>query len=464
MNERDSEAVARALQDRGYLPSQNENAADVILLNTCSVRDMAEQKALGKMGRMSKLKKEKPQLVLGFLGCMAQSRGRELLGRMPSVDLVIGTQKYHCVAKYVDELLRSDANSHPSDKLNASIATGMVATHSVDDSRVPFIRRHILDISEEKGSESAICDHVVDRKTVSAFVSIMQGCEMGCTFCIVPHTRGAERSRHIAEIVKEVRGLVEQGVKEITLLGQIVNRYGQGEFPKRNGKSPFVQLLESLDEIQGLERIRYTSPHPTLFHDDLIEAHGRLKKLCEHVHLPVQSGSDLILKAMRRTYTTERILMIVENLRKIQPSMEFSTDIIVGFPGETEEDFQRTADLMKTIQFDNAFIFKYSERRDTPAAILPDKVPNDEKVRRNHELLALQDAISRQRNQAEVGRVVEVLVEGRSKRNNARLFGRTRNNKTVIFEGDEVRHRGQLMGIRITRAAHSLYGEPDILS
>jgi tRNA-2-methylthio-N6-dimethylallyladenosine synthase len=450
MNERDSEAVAHALQDRGYAPAKTEEDADVILLNTCSVRDLAEKKAVGKMGFMAKLKKEKPQLVLGFLGCMAQSRGQELLDRMPTVDLVVGTQKYHRVAEYVDELFR-----------NQSVG----AISNRDHSRMQFApTTRIVDIAEEKGSESLIRGHVLDEKPVTAFVSIMQGCEMFCTFCIVPHTRGAERSRSIPEIVEEVRGLAANGVKEVTLLGQIVNRYGQNEFSKRNGKSAFVQLLEELNEVDGLERIRYTSPHPTLFHDDLIDAHGRLAKLCEHVHLPVQSGSDRILKAMHRTYTVERVLNLVDSLRRTQPAVEICTDIIVGFPGETEEDFRQTVELMKQIQFDNAFIFKYSERRDTPAAALPGKVPAEEKLRRNHELLALQEAISLQRNQADVGKIVEILVEGISKRNKSRLFGRTRTNRSVVFEGDEARHRGKLMGVRVMRATHTLYGRSDILN
>jgi tRNA-2-methylthio-N6-dimethylallyladenosine synthase len=303
----------------------------------------------------------------------------------------------------------------------------------------------------------------LEQEQVSAFVSIMQGCEMFCTFCIVPYTRGAERSRPIDEIVAEVRGLVARGVKEVTLLGQIVNRYGQREFPRRDGKSPFVQLLEALETVEGLERIRYTSPHPTLFHDDLIEAHGRLQKLCEHVHLPVQSGSDRILKAMQRAYTADKYLRIVEKLRAVKADIAISTDIIVGFPGETLEDFGETVDLVKAAQFDNAFIFRYSERRHTPAAELPDKVDEDEKMRRNHVLLALLDEIILRHNRALVGQTVEVLVEGASRRNASKLAGRTRGNKIVIFEGNQ-RHRGQLLPVRVTRAtARSLYGELPIL-
>jgi len=451
MNERDSESVARALRDRGYALTQDEEEADVILLNTCSVRDMAEQKAIGKMGFMAHLKKRKPHLVLGFLGCMAQSRGQELLDAMPAVDLVVGTQKYHRVAEYVDELVKANKGKSSPTRFENS---------AMDDLTAPFTaRRRILDIAAEQGSESEIREHNLEPQQVSAFVSIMQGCEMFCTFCIVPDTRGAERSRPIEEIVAEARGLVARGVKEITLLGQIVNRYGQREFPRRDGPSPFVQLLEALDSVEGLERIRYTSPHPTLFHDDLIEAHGRLKKLCEHVHLPAQSGSDRILKAMHRTYTAEKFLRIVGKLRAAKPDIAITTDIIVGFPGETLEDFGKTVELVKAAQFDNAFIFRYSERRNTPAANLPDKVDEDEKMRRNHALLSLLDEIILRRNSALVGQTIEVLVEGASKRNPSKLSGRTRGNKIAIFDGSE-RHQRQLLPLRIMRAtARSLYGE-----
>jgi tRNA-2-methylthio-N6-dimethylallyladenosine synthase len=393
---------------------------------------------------------------------MAQTRGQELIEEIPAVDLVVGTQKYHRVAEYVDELLNGKGQVARGKRRNGDA----VDDESMDDLKSPFwARRRIVDVEAEKGSESTIREHVLEPRQVTAFVSIMQGCEMFCTFCIVPYTRGAERSRPIPEIVDEVRGLVARGVREITLLGQIVNRYGQREFPKRDGQSPFVQLLEALDAVKGLERVRYTSPHPTLFHDDLIEAHGRLRTLCECVHLPVQSGSDRILKAMHRTYTVERYLRVIDALRKVRPAMEFSTDIIVGFPGESEEDFQQTVALMKQVQFDNAFIFKYSDRRNTPAAAMTGKISEKEKLRRNHALLDLMEKNNQRRNQDEVGRIAEVLVEGRSKRNAAKLFGRTRGNKVVIFDGNETRHHGQLLGVRITRAtAHTLYGEADILN
>src|SRR5213594_185841 len=259
MNERDSEQVAHSLLARGYERVAHELEADVVLLNTCSVRDMADQKALGKMGMLGRSAKERPHVVFGFLGCMAQARGASLLRNLPHVDLVIGTQKFHRVADYVDEALEKKR------------------TRRMDDPRFS-----IVDVDEEAGSQSTIRNQQLVPKQATAFVSIMQGCNMHCTFCIVPQTRGTERSRTINEIVGEVRELVSRGVKEVTLLGQIVNLYGRHEFPKVDNKSPFVQLLEAVHEVEGLKRLRFTSPHPIGFRDDLIDAMSRLPKLVEH--------------------------------------------------------------------------------------------------------------------------------------------------------------------------------------
>ena len=236
------------------------------------------------------------------------------------------------------------------------------------------LRFSIVDIGEETGSQATIREQQLAPKQATAFVSIMQGCNMHCTFCIVPRTRGAERSRSIPDIVHEVRDLVSRGVKEVTLLGQIVNLYGRHEFPKIDNKSPFVQLLEAVHEIDGLERLRFTSPHPIGFRDDLIDAFGRLPKLAEHVHLPLQSGSNKILKAMHRTYTAEKYVDLVRRIRQARQGIAITTDIIVGFPGETEEDYKQTRDLVEEIEFDNAFIFRYSPRRDTPAAEMTDQI------------------------------------------------------------------------------------------
>jgi tRNA-2-methylthio-N6-dimethylallyladenosine synthase len=283
---------------------------------------------------------------------------------------------------------------------------------------------------------------------------------MHCTFCIVPQTRGAERSRSIDDIVTEVRDLVSHGVKEITLLGQIVNLYGRHEFRKIDNKSPFVQLLEAVDEIDGLERLRFTSPHPIGFRDDLIDAIARLPKLAEHVHLPLQSGSNRILKAMHRAYTAEIYVDLIRRIRQARDGIAITTDIIVGFPGETEDDYKQTRDLVEQIQFDNAFVFRYSLRRDTPAAQMPDQIDERTKEVRNQDLLQVVNESNRRKLERLVGREVEVLCEGLSKTNPARLMGRTRTNKIVVFEGcDEL--VGERVNVRIEQAnGFSLYGTP----
>src|SRR5262249_29905871 len=419
MNERDSEQVAHSLLARGYERVGHESEADVVLLNTCSVRDMADQKALGKMGMLGRLAKERPHVVFGFLGCMAQARGASLLKDLPHVDLVVGTQKFHRVADYVDDLVTRKA---------ARPAVAPYQNPAIDD-----LRLSIVDIEEEAGSQSTIRDQRVTRRQATAFVSIMQGCNMHCTFCIVPQTRGTERSRSIDEIVAEVSDLVSRGVKEVTLLGQIVNLYGRHEFPKIGNKSPFVQLLEFVHEVEGLERLRFTSPHPIGFRDDLVDAISRLPKLAEHVHLPLQSGSNKILKAMHRAYTAEKYLDLVERIRRARKGIAITTDIIVGFPGETDYDYRQTRALVEQIQFDNAFVFRYSPRCDTPAAEMPNQIDEHVKERRNQDFLEVVNKSNRRILERLVGSRLEVLCEGPSKTNRARLMGRTRTNKIVVF-------------------------------
>ena len=454
MNERDSEQVAHSLVARGYERVAHEAEADVVLLNTCSVRDMADQKALGKMGMLGRMAKERPHVVFGFLGCMAQARGESLLKKLPHVDLVVGTQKFHRVADYVDEL----------------VAKKTARTAGVTDPgyrRMDDLRFSIVDVAEEAGSQSTIRDQQLAPRQATAFVSIMQGCNMHCTFCIVPQTRGAERSRSIDEIVREVRDLVARGVKEVTLLGQIVNLYGRHEFPAVAGgddpgrkQSPFVQLLEAVHEIEGLERLRFTSPHPIGFRDDLIDAFARLPKLAEHVHLPLQSGSNKILKAMHRAYTAQKYVDLVRRIRQVRDGIAITTDIIVGFPGETEDDYKQTRDLVEEIQFDNAFVFRYSPRRDTPAAEMPDQIDERVKEERNQDLLRIVNESARRAGERLVGCEVEVLCEGPSKTNPARLMGRTRTNKIVVLEGDE-ELSGGLVGVLVQQAnGFSLYGTP----
>ena len=447
MNERDSEQVAHSLMARGYERVSKESEADVVLLNTCSVRDMADQKALGKMGMLGRLAKERPHVVFGFLGCMAQARGDELLKGLSHVDLVVGTQKFHRVADYVEELVAKKAARTECAFYHSSQA--------MDD-----LRFSIVDVAEERGSQSTIRDQSVTPGQATAFVSIMQGCNMHCTFCIVPQTRGMERSRSINDIVSEVRDLVSRGVKEITLLGQIVNLYGRHEFPKIDNKSPFVQLLEAVHDVNGLERLRFTSPHPIGFRDDLIDAISRLPKLAEHVHLPLQSGSNKILKTMHRAYTAEKYLDLVRRIRRARDGIAITTDIIVGFPGETENDYKQTRDLVDKIQFDNAFVFRYSPRRGTPAADMLDQIEERTREERNQDLLQVVNVSNRRSLERLVGQCVEVLCEGPSKTNPARLMGRTRTNKIVVFEGSD-RLIGELVKVRIEQAnGFSLYGTP----
>ena len=437
MNERDSEAVAAQLVAKGYSLAQSEATADVVLLNTCSVRDFAEQKAINKMKNLAgTARKDRPGQILGYLGCMAQSRGRELIDKLPDVDLVLGTQKFHRAAEYLDELLAGK-------------------------------REKIVDVAAEAKSEATIREHLLNgsaKTSVSAFVSIMQGCNQHCTVCSVPATRGEERSRTIPDIVAECRELVGRGVREITLLGQIVTSFAKRDLPVKDGKSGFVQLLDAVHEMEDLERIRFTSPHPKGYGDDLVEAYARLPKLCESAHIPLQSGSDRILKLMHRGYTSEKFLSLIGKLRRAKPGIGITTDIIVGFPGETEEDFERTLSLCREVEFDNAYIFKYSERRDTPAATMPDQLPQAVREERNERLLNLVNEIAARKYDAFIGRQVEILVEGPSKKNAARYTGRTRCNRIVLFDGNP-RHQGQLMEVKITRTgSFTLYGDPAIVN
>ncbi len=440
MNERDSEAVAAMLRGRGYRIVADENDCDILLLNTCSVRDAAEQKAIGKAGYLQQRKKKQPDFVLGILGCMAQNRGASLLDQLPDVDLIIGTQKFHQVPDYLDNL------------------------RAAREAGVP-IGKSIVDIGEEAGSQNTIKDHLAPEpaadgaieRQVTAFVSIQQGCNMDCAFCIVPKTRGDERSRPMDDIVAECRALAARGVREITLLGQIVTSYGRRDYAHTGGVTPFVQLLERVHEIDGIERIRFTSPHPRGFKDDLVAAYGRLPKLCGYVHLPMQSGSNRILRAMNRPYTRERYKEIVDSLRAVQPAMYFSTDVIVGFPGETEEDFAQTRELFEACDFDMAYVFKYSIRTGTPAATLPDQVADDVKEHRNQVLLGVLEQNSLRRTARLVGQVEEVLVDGRDK-SGQRFTGRTRGNRVCVFDA-RPKLVGSLVPLRIERATVStLYG------
>ncbi len=434
MNVRDSEAVAAMLRGRGYRIVESEQDCDIMLLNTCSVRDAAEQKALGKATYLSHRKKKQPDFVLGILGCMAQNRGEAILEQLPDVDLIVGTQKFHQVPDYLDNLAAARSAGLP-------------------------VGKSIVDIDEEVDSQNTIRDHLeTDQKQVSAFVSIQQGCNMSCHFCIVPKTRGDERSRPMEDIVAECRSLAARGVREITLLGQIVTSYGRRDYKGIDGVSPFVQLIEKVHAVDGIDRIRFTSPHPRGFKQDLVEAYGRLPKLMPYVHLPMQSGSNRILRAMNRPYSRERYKEIVDALREVTPDMTFSTDVIVGFPGETEQDFEDTKELFRAGNFDMAYIFKYSIRTGTVAEDLEDQLSDEVKERRNQELLDILRENSGRRNQSLVGTQQQVLIEGPDKKG-LHFTGRTPGNRVVILDADP-RLVGEIVTVDINRATVStLYGE-----
>ncbi len=430
MNERDSEAVAAQLRLRGYSIVEDESAADIVLLNTCAVREQAEQKAIGKTGHLAKRKRSDPDFVLGLMGCMVQNRGTDLLERLPDLDLLVGTQKFHRVPQMLDQFIASQKGLGPRPST-------------------------LIDLEEEAGSEETIREHTAGAKQVSAFVSIMQGCNMHCTFCIVPKTRGAERYRSMDSICEEIEELVKNGTREVTLLGQIVNSYGMRQIPYRKGISPFVQLLERVNDIDGLERIRFTSPHPRGFQKDLVEAYGRLPKLMPYVHLPVQSGADSVLKRMRRPYTRRRFLEIVDQLRTVDPQICLSTDIIVGFPGETDAEFEETASLFQQVGFDMAFIFKYSERAGTVAADLADDVSDELKNQRNKALLEMLGESSLRRNQSMVGTIQHVLVEGPARKGEGMYMGRNPGNRKVVFPATS-RLIGQIVPVKVIGATVSV--------
>ena len=443
MNERDSEQVAAMFLAGGYELVDDPKHADVVLINTCSVREKAELKALGKMGLLCAASVSRPWVVFGFMGCMSESRGKELFREIPRLDVVTGTHRFHRVFSLCDSLLRGRLENPPVVPLRCGA--------------------HICEVQPDEQAHNFIRDHLPMRTSCSAFVSIMQGCEMRCSYCIVPSTRGVERSRPAADIIAEIRELVANEVKEVTLLGQIVNRYGKDE-PPVNGRSSFVRLLEAVHEIDGLERIRFTSPHPIGFREDLVRAFSYLPKLCSHIHFPMQSGSDRILQLMRRPYKQAKYLALCDAMRDARPDLAITTDIIVGFPGETEEDYLLTKQAVERVQFDNAFIFQYSPRRGTPAAEMPNQICLREKEARNHDLLDTVNRIAVARNAALVGTHQTILVEGPSKTNPSRLQGRTSQNKPVIIEQGSAR-AGDLVPVLISESSgFTLYGTPVSLS
>ncbi len=424
MNEHDSERMKGMLESLGYREAPERSGADLILFNTCSIREAADNRFIAHLGEAKRLKAEDPGRIVGVGGCWAQSVKDEVFERFPFVDVAFGPGQIHRLAEFLTQ-----------DSLTA---------------------QGYFEFEDFSGHLPAKRE-----RPFQAWVQISQGCNCVCSYCIVPSTRGREVSRPPGELIAEIQALAADGVREVTLLGQNVNSYGR-DLP-RERRISFAELLARVDAVEGIERIRYTSPHPKDVREDLIRAHAELPALCEHIHLPLQSGSTRILKAMRRTYTRERYLDRVAQIREHVPDCALTTDIIVGFPGETEEDFAQTLEVVEEVGYDGAFTFIFSPRRGTEAATLPDQVPHAVKRERMERLVEAVQRRARERAQRFVGRAMEVLVEGPSRTDPARLRGRTRHNKTVNFDGTAA--PGELVEVEITAATSTtLSGQERLLS
>lgn len=422
MNKCDSEVLASILSEYGYSYVDDFQEADVLLLNTCSVRDTAERKVLGRLERLKHLKAKRPDMIIGVCGCMAQSWEKELLKKFPYIDIILGTSRLLELPDLIEKRLEL---KHPA-----------------------------IDVLESPYHDEAV--PTVRESSVTAWVTIMHGCNNFCSYCIVPYVRGRERSRSSSSILQEIKSLGEKGYKEITLLGQNVNSYGLDS----NESLDFADLLALIDkDSSGIERIRFTTSHPKDVSPKLIDSIATLPKVCKHFHLPAQAGSNNVLAKMNRVYTREYYLNLIEKLREKVPGISITTDLIAGFPGETEEDFQDTLDLVRRAEFDIGFCFRYSPRRDTPAASMPDQLPEEVKMQRLYELLKIQDEISVTKNRAMTGTIHEVLVEGRNPKDESQLLGRTDTNKIVFFKG-ETDLIGQIITVKIIDAGNwSLRGE-----
>ena len=412
MNVSDAERMAGQLASIGYEPTEAMGEADLILINTCCVRESAEDRVYGKIGEIKHLKEQNPALIFGITGCMAQKEGEALIRRAPHIDFVLGTNKVHELTHVVQEIEAE--------------------------------RGHVVDVQFAE-TELPEGMPVARQNKFSVWVPIMYGCNNFCTYCIVPYVRGRERSRRPEEVVAEVREAVRQGAKEVTLLGQNVHSYG-----KDHKRADFADLLKMVDEVPGIERVRFMTSHPKDLSDKLIETIRAGKHICEHIHLPVQHGSNRILRAMHRIYTVEDYRALVARIRAALPTVSLTTDLIVGFPGETEEDFSELLAFLREIRYDSAYTFLYSKRSGTPAATMDGQVPEKVKHERLERLMAVQDAISREKNEALLGTEAEVLVEGPSKHDAAVWNGRTRTNKLVLFpHGEE--QPGDLVRVKITQ-------------
>lgn len=424
MNEEDSEKLSGMLIPMGYKRTENKETANIIIFNTCCVRENAEQKVDGNIGALKTMKKQKPNLIIAVTGCMMQQDGmaKHIITKFPFVDIIIGT---HNAYKFPEYLKR------------------------IQDGETP-----IVEIWDKE--ENIIEGIPIDRESnIKGFVTIMYGCNNFCTYCIVPYVRGRERSRNPEDIISEIETMVAKGYKEITLLGQNVNSYGKGLSPEIN----FAQLLRRINNIEDLERLRFMTSHPKDLSNEVIKVIAESDKLCEQVHLPVQSGSTNLLNKMNRHYDREQYLELVNNIKNTIPNVGLSTDIIVGFPGETEEDFAQTLSLMEEVKFDLAFTYLYSKRKGTPADEMLDQIPEDVKHERFNRLIQVVNRNCAEKNRAYVGKIVEVLVEGYSKNDESKLTGRTRTGKLVNFEGN-YKAIGELVSVQITNAhSFSLIGE-----
>jgi len=419
MNLADTEIVQGILQNNGYSPSKNAEDADVILVNTCSIRENAEQRIYGRLGNFKRIKDKKPDVVIGILGCMAERLREDLVGKKKIVDVVVGPDEYRRLPELIDLAFNGDKG----------IGIKLSKTETYDD---------IIPHREEG---------------LSAWISVMRGCDKFCTFCVVPFTRGRERSRSLQSVVEEVIQLSERGFKEVTLLGQNVNSYTD------NGND-FSDLLAACAEVNHSMRIRFTTSHPQDLSDKLLYTIAENKNICNYIHLPVQSGSDRILELMNRTYTIKQYLDLIDRARKIIPGVSFSTDIIAGFPTETYEDHIKTLDVMREVKYDGAFMFKYSPRERTKAFRMTDDVSEETKTKRLQEIINLQQQISFELNQTLIGKGETILVEGFSKKSDQFLSGRTDSNKVVIIPFDEKIKPGDYVKVKINRATSAtLFGD-----
>ncbi|MFO7895024.1 MAG: MiaB/RimO family radical SAM methylthiotransferase [Longimicrobiales bacterium] len=437
MNISDGELMEGILASHGYGVVDSPEEADVILVNTCAIREHAEQRVLGRVGELNRLKQDNPELVIGVTGCMAQRLGEKLLDRAAYVDLVMGPDGYR---KLPEALAAAGAAASGSD--SGSARPPNMGTSASRRGELPVLPQSAVQEPSSRGSQRvAVLDLAPHenyeglevRRTgkIGAWVPVQRGCNYRCTYCIVPYVRGSEKNRAPEQVLAEVRGVAEQGIPEVTLLGQTVNSYAHGDWS-------FADLLGAVSRVDGIHRVRFTSPHPNDMTPELIEVMAEEPAVCRQLHLPVQSGADRVLKRMVRRYTVERYLEIVADLRSAIPDLALSTDVIVAFPGETEEEYEATLELMRTVRFDDAFMYRYSPREGTPATRLPEEdfLPDAVGQARLERLIRVQRSIQAEINRGEVGREEEVLVE-KAARSAGDMLGRTERNKVVAFPGDE---------------------------